>query len=182
MKKSVALALLLSVVLSLNSSVSAKSDSTFNLRIEKAPAEATVSEERQVRVTQRVEKFQERRSAVAENHAKRLASHFAGYYNRLNNLITKIQVKITEVKTTGKNTNDAQTKLDAAKASLESAKVLGEQAVAAFQAIDPYRYSEQRDEALAARDLAQKAREAFLTALKNLKVAVEALKALRTEE
>lgn len=143
----------------------------------------------ETRITERAEKkeairekFLEQRSEVALVHATRLENHFTNYYNRLNSLAKKIQTRIDLAKSAGKNTTEAQEKLSTAITSLDSAKSLGEQAVAAFKAIDPEKYSEQRDQALAARDLAQNAKEEFRTALREMKEAVKLLIELNLEE
>ncbi len=119
---------------------------------------------------------QELRSDIAGNHATRLERRFAAYYTRMTNIATRITNRITTLKNSGKDTTAVQTKLDAAKATLESAKTKGAEAVAAFRAIDPAKFSEQKDKAIAARDLAMAARKLFVQASQELKATVVELK------
>lgn len=133
-------------------------------------------------VTGRAEKRQEHRSEVAKIHADNLEKQFNAHYTRLSELATKLQTKITTLKTAGKDTTAAQAKLDAAKVSLESAKTLGQEAIAGFKAIDPAKYEEQKTQALAARDKAKSAREAFVKALQDMKDALKAIQALKPTE
>lgn len=111
------------------------------------------------------ENRQEVRSVVAENHANRLERRFKFYYDRLSGIATRLQTRLTTLKSGGKDTSIAETKLTEAKTKLETAKSLGSQAVAAFRAIDPAKFEEQKAEAIAARDLANQARVAFKEAL-----------------
>lgn len=124
----------------------------------------------------RAEVRQEIRSKVAENHANRLERRFKFYYERLSKIIVKFQARIDYLKGKGKDTAAVQTKLDAAKAKLESAKVKGEAAVAAFRAVEPGKWEEQKPELLAAKDLAEEARGLFKDAFKLLKDALKELK------
>lgn len=137
--------------------------------------------EMQAKVTKRMEERQEKRSALAQKHAANLELQFNNHFTRLMTIASKIQTRIDILKTEGKDTSTAQTKLDAAKASLESAKSLGQDAVAAFTAIEGTTADEQRAQATAAKEKAMAAREALMAALKSLKEAVEALAALRTK-
>lgn len=113
----------------------------------------------------RTENRQEVRSMVAENHANRLERRFKFYYDRLSGIATRLQTRLDSLKSTGKDTSSALSKLTEAKTKLESAKTLGAQSVAAFRAIDPAKFEEQKAEAKAARDLANQARVAFKDAL-----------------
>lgn len=126
----------------------------------------------------RKENRQARRDLRAQKHGERLEARFGHYYTRLTAIATKIQERINKLKGEGRDITTAQTKLDEAKAKLESAKSLGAEAVAAFKAIDPAKYQEQRAAALAARDKAKQARQAFQDAHKLLKEAVKIIKAL----
>lgn len=119
---------------------------------------------------------QELRSTVAENHANRLERRFTLYYTRLSNIITRFQARLDTLKTAGKDTTAAQAKLDLAKTRLEEAKAKGDAAVAAFKAIDPAKFSEQRTQAFAARDLAMEARKLFQETHTLLKDALKELK------
>lgn len=132
---------------------------------------------RQGRIEERTEQREERRSEVAENHANRLEKRFQFYYERMSKIVVRFQARVDLLKNDNKNVASTQTKLDAAKAKLEEAKIKGTAAVAAFRAIDPAKFSEQRNQALAARDLAKEARNLFFEAHKLLK---EALKSLKT--
>lgn len=121
----------------------------------------------------RKENRQARRDLRAQKHGERLEARFGHYYTRLIAIATKIQERINKLKGEGRDITTAQTKLDEAKAKLESAKSLGAEAVAAFKAIDPAKYQEQREAALAARDKAKQARQAFQNTLKLLKESVK---------
>ena len=59
---------------------------------------------------------------------------------------------------------------------MEAAKVKGEEAVAAFRAIEPGKWEEQKPEMLAARDLAEDARKLFKESFGLLKDALKELK------
>ena len=123
-------------------------------------------------------KFQEMRSDIAKNHADRLERRFAAYFNRLTNIITRFQTRLDALKAGGTDVTSIQSKLDAAKTKLAAAKTKGAEAVAAFRALDPAKWSEQKTEALAARDLANQARSLFKETLGLLKDALFALKAV----
>lgn len=113
----------------------------------------------------RSENRQEMRSMVAENHANRLERRFKFYYDRLSGIAARLQNRLDTLKSNGKDTASALAKLTEAKTKLESAKTLGAQSVAAFRAIDPAKFEEQKTEAKAARDLANQARVAFKESL-----------------
>ncbi|MEO8581563.1 MAG: hypothetical protein ABI425_03175 [Patescibacteria group bacterium] len=163
-----------------------ESNTLFLRREDNMEARVTKQEERietmKAKVTERAGERQERRTDMAQKHAGNLETRFNEMYKRLSTLASKIQTRINAVKAEGKDTAAAQTKLDAAKASLESAKSLGQEAITAFKGIDPAKYDEQRSKALAAKDKAEQARKAFMTALQDMKDAVAALKALRPTE
>lgn len=139
-------------------------------------------DEIEAKVTQRAGEKQERRTEIAQKHAINLELHFNAHYKRLATMADKIQTRINTFKSEGKDVSVAQAKLDSAKASLETAKSLGLEAIAAFKAIDPTQYEEQRDQALAAKQKAEQARKAFMTALEGMKETVKALKELRSSE
>ena len=124
----------------------------------------------------RQENRQEVRSVVAENHANRLERRFKFYYDRLSGIASRIQTRLDTLKSNGKDTTTALAKLTEAKTKLESAKTLGAQSVAAFRAIDPANFEEQKTEAKAARDLANQARAAFKDALALLKAVLKEVK------
>lgn len=124
-----------------------------------------VQENRQEVRELRQENRQEVRSMVAENHANRLERRFKFYYDRLSGIASRIQTRLDTLKSNGEDTTAALSKLTEAKTKLESAKTLGAQSVAAFRAIDPTNFEEQKTEAKAARDLANQARAAFKDAL-----------------
>lgn len=119
---------------------------------------------------------QETRSKVAENHANRLEFRFNFYVERFNDIIERFQTRLTELTNSGKDVSAVQAKLDAAKAKLAEAQAKGKEAVAAFRAIDPAKFSEQKTEALAARDLANQARTLFSETGALLKQALRELK------
>lgn len=121
---------------------------------------------------------QEFRSNVAENHANRLERRFKFYFDRLTGIITRFQTRLDTLKTSGKDVTTVQTKLDSSKTKLSEAKTKGETAVLAFRAIDPAKFSEQKSEAKAARDLAEEARTLFKEAHSLLKDALKSLKAI----
>lgn len=144
-----------------------------------ATAKTEWKEQREEHKTQLQVSRQEWRSTVAQNHALRLENRFGRYGNRLNNIVERLQTWLNTLKSEGKDVSTAQAKLDEAKTKLASAKTLGLDAVAKFKAIDPAKYEEQRDQALAARDVAQQARLAFMDALKLIKQVRDSLKGLR---
>lgn len=128
-------------------------------------------EEIQVKNTERVELRQEKRSDVAEKHALRLEERFALYYQRLSDLEAKIRARLVIMTKEGKDVSASEAKLEEAKKMLEEAKMTGDQAVAGFKTINPDTYEEQRVQVMAARDLAEKAREQYKMAVKLMKEA-----------
>ena len=135
-----------------------------------------IMENRQEVKDMRVENHQEIRSLVAENHANRLERRFKFYYDRLSNIARRLETRLATLKSDGKDTSVADTKLTEATTKLETAKSLGEQAVSAFRAIDPAKFAEQKEQALAARDLANQARVAFKEALSIFKSVLKEVK------
>jgi len=140
-------------------------------------------ENREARVTDRMGKVEEkkedrqaRRSEIAENHAERLEKRFGAYTQRLTTLSEKIQTRIDAVKAQGNDTASSQEKLDSGLAALTSARSYADQSVAQFRAIDPEKFEEQKSEAQAARELADKAREGYKNALELFRSAVKELK------
>lgn len=125
--------------------------------------------------TERAQARQETRSDVAAKHATRLEQRFAGYYKRLSAILLKLQTRVDAI--TDKDTTTAKAKLSQAKTKLEEAKVLGEKAVSLFKAIDPAKWSEQKSQAVTARDTAKAAHKAFKEAHALM---VEAIKSLRS--
>ena len=152
----------------------AESDENITKRRPDRPVQAEIQEVRQESQTLR----QEIRSNVAQNHANRLERRFEFYYKRLNNIITRFESRLELLKNGGKNTSAAQLKLDAAKAKLEAAKLKGEEAVAAFKAVDPAKYAEQKTAILAAKDTAVAAKQLFQDAFDLLKLALKELKTI----
>lgn len=132
-----------------------------------------IQEIREVRTEAR-----ELRSSVAENHANRLERRFRFYFTRMTNIITRFQKRLDILKAEGKDTAAVQTKLDLAKTKLAGAKLKGDEAVAAFKAIDPAKFTEQKEAAFAARDLAKAARILFQEAHQALKDALKELKTI----
>ncbi len=135
--------------------------------------------ERAVQIQEIRQDRQEFRSKVAENHANRLERRFKFYFDRLTGIIARFQTRLDTLKTNGKDITAIQTKLDSAETKLAEAKVKGEAAVAAFRAIDPAKFSEQKSEALAARDLAVAARKLFVETHALLKDALKSLKTIK---
>lgn len=115
---------------------------------------------------------------VSARHANRLERRFNFYYTRLNNIILRFQKRLDILKADGKDIAGVQAKLDLTKTKLEEAKAKGLEAVAAFRAIDPAKFSEQKTAAFAARDLAVAARKLFADTLVLLKDALKALKVI----
>lgn len=164
----------------------AESDENITRRRPDRPEQVEIQEIRQERMEDRQEKreevkekVQEIRSNVAENHANRLERRFAFYYSRLSNIITRFGKRLDILKADGKDISTASAKLDSAKSTLELAKAKGTEAVSAFKAIDPVKFSEQKTQVLAARDLANSARKLFLDSHTLLKDALTALKAIK---
>lgn len=146
------------------------------------PAQVEIQEIRQDRMEVREEareKVQEMRSDIAQKHADRLERRFEFYYSRIINIIIRFEKRLDTLKADGKDITEVSTKLSEVKTKLESAKVKGVEAVAAFKAIDPAKFNEQKTEALAARDLANSARKLFVQSHTLLKDALNLLKAIK---
>jgi hypothetical protein len=172
MKKYILIAAL--AVLLSPASAAAQSDENVTKRRPDRPAQVEIQEIRE----DRMENRQERRSNVAENHANRLERRFEFYYKRLTNIITRFQRRLDILKAEGKDISTVTTKVAAVKSKLEEAKTKGMAAVSAFKAIDPAKFSEQKTEALAARDLATEARKLFIETHALLKDALKSLKTI----
>lgn len=138
----------------------------------------SVKEEVQERRENQIQVREERRDQRAENHATRLRTRFDFYYQRLTKVIAKVQTRLDTLLSQGKDIKLAQDKLNQAKAKLEEAKKLGDEAIAMFEAIKPETYQEQRDQALKARDKANEARKAFIATIALIKEAVSLGKSL----
>lgn len=157
-----------------------------NLDARRAKVQQNVQErqenrqEKKAEITQNVQERQEnrqqRRDDIAQRHAERLGNRFGLYSQRLTTLIGKIDTKLTEMANNDKDTTLAQAKVEEARTSLSKATTLGNQAIAAFEAIEPAEYDAQREQALAARDLAQQAREQYKTTASLLREAVQLAK------
>lgn len=150
-------------------------ETTPNTRQEIRPTPPQLDRQN-IRNQTQIENRQEVRSVVAENHANRLALRFNYYYERLSGIALRLETRLTTLAGEGKDTSSARQKLSEAKTKLESAKSLGDQAIAAFRAIDPTKFAEQKDQALAARDLAMRARTAFRESLGLLKSVLKEVK------
>ncbi|MFH2085646.1 MAG: hypothetical protein ABII21_02600 [bacterium] len=121
---------------------------------------------------------QQIRNQVAENHANRLEKRFTAYAARFDNITSRFQKRLGTLNTAGKDVTNIQTKLEAVKIKLVEAKEKGVEAVAAFRAIDPTKFSEMKAERLAARDLAVTARKLFIETHTLLKDALHTLKTI----
>lgn len=130
---------------------------------------------------ERQENRQERRSDIAGKHADRLEERFANYYSRLSMIITRMLAHLETIDPTKKDTTLAKAKIAEAKLKLEEAKTLGATAVSLFRSIDPAKWSEQKTQALAARDTANQAREAFKATHALMVEAVKSLKSLNAK-
>lgn len=146
-------------------------------RIENREEVREVKQENREEVRElRQENRQEIRSDIASNHALRLERRFHYYYSRLNGIATRIEKRLTTLKTEGKDTSSAEAKLAEAKTKLESAKTLGEEAITTFRSLDPAKFSEQKVQIQSARALADSARLAFSSALTSLKSVLQEVK------
>jgi hypothetical protein len=164
------------VFLSLATSASATVAERIQVRRENiAEFQATAAAKK----AERVELRQEARSDVAEKHATRLEQHFNGYYTRLSAIILKMETRINSI--TGKDTTTAKSKLAEAKTKLEEAKILGAKAVSLFRAINPAKWSEQKAQAITARDTAESARIAFKATHALMVEAVVSLKSVNSK-
>jgi len=173
------LLLLVTVFLFSPLTVRAESDENVTRRRPDRPSQVEIKEIRQDRMDEFKDNMQEGRSNVAENHANRLEKRFAFYYSRLSNIITRFQKRLDILKAEGKDITSASTKLTAVKTMLESAKTKGVESVSVFKAIDPAKFSEQKTQALAARDLANSARKLFIDTHSLLKDALKTLKTIK---
>lgn len=122
--------------------------------------EQKVQERRQETLEDRQLKTAERRGALAQVHAEQLQRRFGFYYERLSGLIQKLEARLTALAQEGIDVVAAQNKLEAAKASLEEAKTLTDQAIAAFLEID-LESDTARVQVQTAKDLAKQAQERF---------------------
>lgn len=125
------------------------------------------------------DKIQQLYSDIAQNHANRLEHRFDFYFTRLDNIITRLERRLNTLQAQGKNVTPIQVKLDAAKTKLTEAKTKGAEAIAAFKAIVPAKFSEQKTGARTARDQAQIARKLFVDTQQLLQEAVRALKEIK---
>lgn len=130
------------------------------------------------RIEGRVEKRQIRRDKRAENHANRLEERFTNYYDRLNKIIEKVQTRLTNMKSDGKDVTSAQSKLDEAKTKLESAKTLGSESVSLFNSIEADKLEEQKEVIVSARDKANESRKAYIESHKLIKESVKIARGL----
>ena len=180
MKKAFLVAPLLLVSLS-TSLVHAESAENVTKRRQDVPERVQIQEIRQERKENLEEvktKLQTLRSDIAENHAARLSKRFEFYYSRLMNIMARFDKRLDVLKSDGKDVTALKSKLEQVRSKLAEAKTTGDAAVAAFKAIDPVKFSEQKTQAQAARDQAIAARKLYLEAHKLLKEALVSLKSL----
>ncbi|MEI6690231.1 MAG: hypothetical protein WCL07_00615 [bacterium] len=116
---------------------------------------------------------------VAELHANRLENHFNTYYTRLKNIWERLHSHIILLGHQGKDVTSVQVKLSAAILTLESAKTKGIESVAAFRAIDPSKFSEQKDKVFIARDLAEESRKLYKQAQIEMVEAISVIKDIK---
>lgn len=128
--------------------------------------------------TQLRDKAQETRGNVAALHASRLAKRFDFYYARFESIIARLEARVEILKNEGKDTTKVAAQIQVAQKTLESAKDKGDRAVAAFDGIDPARFSEQKAQAFIARDLAKEARELYARAHRELRLIIPELNKL----
>jgi uncharacterized DUF497 family protein len=140
------------------------------LRIQENPQERSQENVRE----QRQEIARER---VLQVHTQRLNQRFRLYFQRLDWLIAKVQSRIDKMAEAGYDIDAAQTKLNEASIALEDAKELSDQSLAEFGEVDPDNYPSQRAQALAARELAQSALEAYKNVQRLLVEAIQLIKA-----
>ncbi len=119
--------------------------------------------------------MQQRRSTIAQSHAYRLERRFQYYTDSLTKFADRLDAKIAEMSQNGTDTSEAKADIATARSLIASASDKGAKAVAQFEAVDPDKYEEQRDQALAARDLAMAARADFQSALQSLRSATTTL-------
>lgn len=158
-----------------------ESENVTRRRPDRDEAKAAIQEVRTERQESREDRQgdrQEVRSHVAENHATRLENSFLRYQKRFANILDRFQKRLDILKTNGKDTAKVQGLVDSAKAKLTDAKAKGDGAVAAFRAIDPAKFSEQKTQLLAARDLALQAHKLYLELHQLLKTALIELKTI----
>lgn len=170
---------LLLLLTSLSSVYAEDSDNVTRRRPDHDEAKAAIQEvrsDRQENRMDRQESRQEARSQIAENHAKRLENRFMLYQKRLGSIIERFQLRLDKLKADGQDISNVQSTLTSAKSKLAEAKTKGEGAVSAFRALDPAKFSEQKAELLAARDLALQARKLFLEVHQLIKSALVELK------
>lgn len=188
MKKtlSITLSSLLLLLASLTTVSAQTTENITNRRPDRDEAKAVIQEvrverqeERQERQEERQQTRQELRSNVTANHAERLENRFLQYNQRLTNIMERFQKRLDTLKQSGKDASKAQDLLNSGKSKLVEAKTKGDGAVAAFRAIDPAKYTEQKSQILAARDLANQARRLYVETHQLIKSALVALKEVK---
>jgi hypothetical protein len=152
-------------------------NSSLVLAVDSTPtaSPSTLKIMRQEIQTDRKENRETVRTNVAHRHASRLERRFGFYVTRLTKIADRIQSRIDKEKTEGKDVSSAQTNLDSARTKLTQAQVDGTKAVAAFNAITPEDWDQQKADVQAAKDLAKNARQEFVDARKLMVDAVQAL-------
>jgi hypothetical protein len=162
------LSFILALSLTVVSSSFAKEDSNIRPNQLREEAKENIQERQEIR--------EQRRSNTAQNHAERLSSRFGFYSQRLVNLTNKIKNRLEAMAADGKDVDTALAKINEAQDALDNAKLLGEKAVSEFSSIDPENYESQRDRALAAKTLADEAREEFKKAVSLMRESIKLAK------
>jgi Spy/CpxP family protein refolding chaperone len=129
--------------------------------------------------TKRIAKIKE----LASKHGDQLERHFGFYRERLGRLISKMQSRIDKVKLAGVDVSKPQAKLDEASAKLIEANKLAADAVNAFKGVVGGATSadDLKFKAMAARDIAVSAREAYVKTSELTKEAFNLLKPIAKE-
>lgn len=133
-------------------------------------------ENREERQELRQENRQERRDLRSEAIGNRVSNRFSRHNQRLENWINRASQHISQKTSQGKNMDAALVALNQARASLTEAKDLGNTAVEKLRAVEPEAWSEQKADALEARQAVKAAQQAYAKVVQELKAVVVELK------